>query len=191
MTGSTIAVLTILLAAAPPPAVPAPTASPRAASAPFDAAGFRNGAYRAPVPAPPSGVPRIDAAATARLVDRGGAILIDVMPAEGGRRMPDGSWRLARPHDSLPGAHWFPEAGRAPIDPAIERWFLAGVDRLARAHPRRPLIVYCLADCWMSWNAARRLARAGRRNLYWFAEGGDGWRDLGRPLVPARPEPAD
>lgn len=164
-------------------AIVAPAADP----AVFDAAGYRTAGYRAPVPTVPEGVRRIDAHGTARLVDRGGAILIDVMPAEGGHRAPDGRWRLAKGHESLPGAHWFPEAGRAPIDPAIERWFLGGVDRLARAHPRRVLIVYCLADCWMSWNAARRLARAGRRDVRWFAEGGDGWRDLGRALVPVVP----
>jgi len=28
-------------------------------------------------------------------------------------------------------------------------------------HPRRTLIVFCLADCWMSWNAAWRLSRIG------------------------------
>jgi len=28
-------------------------------------------------------------------------------------------------------------------------------------HPRRTLIVFCLADCWMSWNAAWRLSHAG------------------------------
>jgi hypothetical protein len=37
-------------------------------------------------------------------------VLIDVMPAEGGfaMRMACGIWR---PRPSLPGAHWFPEAG--------------------------------------------------------------------------------
>jgi len=28
-------------------------------------------------------------------------------------------------------------------------------------HPRRTLIVFCQVDCWMSWNAAWRLSRAG------------------------------
>jgi len=31
----------------------------------------------------------------------------------------------------------------------------------ALIHPRRTLIVFCLADCWMSWNAAWRLSHAG------------------------------
>ena len=156
----------------------------------FDAAtGYRVSDYRGVVPGPPPGVRRIDAAAVARLVDTGRATLIDVVPAEGGVRALDGTWRLAREERGIPGAAWFPEAGRGRPDPAIARWFASSVARLHAAHPRRTLIVFCLADCWMSWNAAWRLSRAGYRNVRWFAEGADGWRDLGRPLVPMTPFP--
>ena len=50
------------------------------------------------------------------------------------------------------------------------------------------LLVFCRADCWMRWNAARRLRAMGYRNVWWLAEGTDGWRDLGQPLVRAVPE---
>lgn len=155
----------------------------------FDpATGYRIVDYRGIVPGPPPGVRRIDAAEVARLVDRGRATLIDVVPAEGGVRGADGSWRLAREERGIPGAAWFPEAGRGRPDPAIARWFATSVARLHAAHPRRTLIVFCLADCWMSWNAAWRLSRAGHRGVRWFPEGADGWRDLGRPLLPMLPE---
>lgn len=154
----------------------------------FDAVtGYRVAEYRGVVPAPPPGVPRIAAAGVARLVDTRRATLIDVVPAEGGVRGSDGLWRLAREERGIAGAAWFPEAGRGRPDPAIERWFLRGVARLHARHPGRTLIVFCLADCWMSWNAALRLRRAGYRDVRWFAEGADGWRDLGRPLVPITP----
>ncbi len=156
----------------------------------FDpATGYRIASYRAVVSPPPPGVRPIDAAAVARLVDEGRATLIDVVPAEGGVRLPDGTWRLAREQRGIPGAAWFPEAGRGAIDQAIGRWFLSGVARLHARAPQRTLIVFCLADCWMSWNAALRLKRAGFRSVRWFAEGADGWRDLGRPLVPMAPFP--
>ena len=155
-----------------------------AAAAPdarFDArSGYRNADYRGVVPAPPPGVARIDAAAVAALVDAGRATLIDVVPAEGAVRTADGHWRLAREQRGIAGAAWFPEAGRGAIDPAVERWFLRGVARLHAAAPRATLIVFCLADC---------LRRAGYRRVRWFAEGVDGWRDLGRPLVPITPYP--
>jgi PQQ-dependent catabolism-associated CXXCW motif protein len=151
--------------------------------------GYRIAEYRGIIPEPPPGVRRIDAAAVARLVDAGRATLIDVVPAEGAVREVDGRWRLAREQRGIPGAAWFPEAGRGRIDPAIERWFLNGVARLRAAEPRRTLIVFCLADCWMSWNAAWRLKRAGYAQVRWFADGADGWRELGRPLVSMTPYP--
>lgn len=154
----------------------------------FDAAtGYRVAHYRGTISAAPPGVARITAAQVARLVDRDRAILIDVVPAEGGVRDAAGNWRLAREERGIPGAHWFPEAGRGAIDPAIERWFLLGVSSLARRHPHARVIVFCLADCWMSWNAALRLHRAGVAHVRWFAEGADGWRDLGRSLTAMTP----
>ena len=158
-----------------------------AQDAAFDpASGYRITAYRGVVPGPPPGITRITAPAVAALGDA--AILVDVVPAEGGVRDPlTGLWRLAKPATSIPGAHWFPEAGRGVLAPGIERWFLDGVRSLARRHPGRPIVVFCLADCWMSWNAALRLHRAGVRPIRWFAEGSDGWRDLGKSLAVATP----
>jgi rhodanese-related sulfurtransferase len=40
----------------------------------------------------------------------------------------------------------------------------------------------------MSWNAARRLRALGYTDVRWLAEGTDGWREAGLPLVEARPE---
>lgn len=169
-------------------AVPLSTGVAAAQDMRFDpTTGYRIAAYRGIVFGPPPGVRRIDAATVARLVDAGRATLIDVVPAEGGVRGADGVWRLAREERGIPGAAWFPEAGRGEPDPAIERWFLAGVRSLHARRPSRPLIVYCLADCWMSWNAALRLRRAGFRDVRWFGEGADGWRDLGRTLEPMKP----
>lgn len=160
-----------------------------AASPDFDpATGYRITHYRAVVPDAPEGVPRLSTTDTIALL-RSKAILVDVTPAEGGVRDPaTGKWRLATPHETIPGAHWFPEAGRGELADGIEPWFLVGVRRLAARHPGRPIIVFCLADCWMSWNASLRLHRAGVRNIRWFADGADGWREAGRKLVVARPD---
>jgi len=154
----------------------------------FDRDGYRAARYRAPVSAPPEGVPAVSTVEAARLFDRNGAIFIDVMPAEGGRRDPaTGRWQLAEERHSLPGAYWFPESGRAPLDPAIAVTFRSGIAALRRSQPGKPLLVFCRADCWMSWNAARRLSAWGFRDVRWFGEGTDGWSELGRPLVPLRP----
>jgi PQQ-dependent catabolism-associated CXXCW motif protein len=161
---------------------------PGAAGEPlFDTEGYRIAHYRSPVAGPPEGVGRIAPSAAAGLRPGRDAIFVDVAPAEGairnGRR-----WRRAGRHDSVPGAHWFPEAGRVPLSPAVGGWFERGVARLTRGRKDRMLILFCFADCWMSWNAAKRLRALGYANLWWLAEGIDGWRDLGRPLSAVQPE---
>lgn len=175
-----------LLMVAPLPAAAMP-ADPATGAPLFDpVTAYRIARYRGPVPAAPEGVTVLTPAALARLVDAGRALLIDVAPAEGGRRDGGGHWVLAAPHLSIPGAHWFPEAGRGAPDPAIAAGFEAGVAALVRGAPNRRLVVFCYADCWMSWNAALRLHRRGYR-VAWAAEGSDGWRALGRRLVPTEP----
>jgi PQQ-dependent catabolism-associated CXXCW motif protein len=163
--------------------------SPADDAASFDpATGYRIAHYRGVVPAAPEGVGRIGIDAVAKSA-RDGAILIDVTPAEGGMRdAAFGRWRLAAPHASIPGAHWFPEAGRGTLANGIEPWFLGGVQRLAGRHRGKPLVVFCLADCWMSWNAAMRLHRAGHPDVLWFAEGIDGWREAGKRLKNIGPQ---
>jgi PQQ-dependent catabolism-associated CXXCW motif protein len=167
-----------------------------ALAAPADAAsfdpatGYRIAAYRGVVPAPPPGVPRLDDRQAAEKHDRGKALFVDFTPATGAVHDTDtGVWRLAEPHDTIPGAHWFPEAGRGPPDPTIERWLANGLHRLTRGSRRHPIVAFCLADCWMSWNASWKIRRLGYTHVAWYANGIDGWKDLGRPLVPATPEP--
>jgi PQQ-dependent catabolism-associated CXXCW motif protein len=161
--------------------------SEAAASPPlFDPDGYRISHYRGPVPAAPEGVRRITAQEVAHLRDH--ALLIDVLPAEGGHRDDNGTWHLAMERPSIPGAHWFPETGRGALSPEIERWFRQGIARLTAGNRQRMIVTFCLADCWMSWNAARRLHGWGYRHVCWLAEGTDGWRELGLALVDASPE---
>lgn len=152
----------------------------------FGADGYRIDHYRGPVGEAPEGVARITPEAVAALGER--AVLIDVMPAPGGHRDTDGTWHLAEPRHGIARAHWFPEAGRGVLDPAIAAWFAQGVARLTHGDRGRMIVTFCLADCWMSWNAARRLRAMGYTNVWWLAEGTDGWREAGLPLVDAVPE---
>ncbi|MCP1469727.1 PQQ-dependent catabolism-associated CXXCW motif protein [Sphingobium sp. OAS761] len=154
----------------------------------FNAQGYRAAHYRGPTLRPPGGVTRIAPAAAAQLQPDRDALFIDVMPAEGGRRDSDGRWRLTAVRESIPGAHWFPESGRGEPDPEIVAGFSRGLARLTRGRRGKPLIVFCRADCWMSWNAAKRLRAMGYDTVWWLAEGTDGWRDLGLPLSVAIPE---
>lgn len=154
----------------------------------FDAEGYRIAHYRAPVHSAPPGVGRIAPQAAAQLRPGRDALFIDVLPAEGGHREADGRWRLAMPHKSIAGAHWFPEAGRGELAPGIGNWFMQGIARLTGGRRDRMLILFCRSDCWMGWNAAKRLRAQGYDNVWWLAEGVEGWTDLKRPLSTARPE---
>ena len=151
--------------------------------------GYRVSHYRGVVGSVPEGVARVDVA-QARALWRAGAIFIDVNPAPGAQRdAKNGRWALAELHSSIPRAHWFAESGRGAIQRDVERAFVVGVRRLAARHPNRPIIVFCQADCWMSWNAALRLHRAGLPDIRWFADGLDGWKDAGwgvKPVVQER-----
>lgn len=155
----------------------------------FDPAGFRRARYRAPVDRAPTPAATLPLARALALRPGRDALFLDVLPAEGARPDPaSGVWRGAPPHQTVPGARWFPEVGRAAPDPVLWAGFLAAVRRAQARHPRWPVVVFCRADCWMSWNAARRLALAGVPRVAWFAEGIDGWHDARRPLASATPE---
>jgi len=153
----------------------------------FDAAGYRAQRHRAPVDRDPLPANRLALAAAERLVPGRDALFIDVLPAMGGvRDARSGRWRLGEEHQTIPGARWHPEAGRAPPDPALWQALEDEVRRARRQRPGLPVVLFCRADCWMAWNAARRLAILGHGNVWWLAEGIDGWR-RDRPLVTAVP----
>ena len=156
----------------------------------FDAAtGFRIARYRAPVHEAPPGGQRISIDELDRLV-ASGAVLLDVMPAEGGGPEPStGAWRLIRHRENIPGSVWLADVGRGMLSAEMEIYFREGLARLTAGDTSRGVIVYCQSDCWMGWNAVKRASSLGYSNLYWYPEGTDGWRDHDRKAVPAVPVP--
>ena len=147
--------------------------------------GYRLTHYRGVVPAPPDGVPRVDGATVRALWRTHRAVFVDASPAAGVRDAATGRWTLYDAHRTIPGAHWFPDSGRGMLADEVARWLTQGVRRLQASRPGRPVVVFCYADCWMSWNVALRLHRAGIRDVRWFAEGLDGWHDMDLPTVEA------
>lgn len=151
----------------------------------FDADGYRAAYYRAPVDRLPEPARRIALERALKLRD---ALFIDVLPVESGHRDPaTGQWRLSQPHETVPGALWHPETGRSPVDPVLWRGLEEAVATARRGRPHLPVVLFCRTDCWMGWNAARRLAKGGVHRVYWLAEGIEGWHTAGRALVPVEP----
>lgn len=158
------------------------------AAALFDASGYRAARYRAPVDRAPAPALRIALADALKLRAGQDALFIDVLPTEGGSRDPlSGVWTLAQAHETIPGAVWHPETGRASPDVALWHGLHDAVALAREKAPGLPVVVFCRTDCWMGWNAARRLARDGFGNVYWLAEGIEGWHDSGQELAPASP----
>ncbi len=158
-------------------------------SANFDKeTGYRIEHYRAPVPDEAPGSTRVWVDDVERLVAEQSVILLDVMAATGlGPDAKTGRWRISKPREHIPGSVWLPDVGKGRLDRRLETYFRRNLRRLTNGDPSRAILIYCQADCWMSWNAVKRAAEFGYTNLYWFAEGTDGWKDWDGRLVPAKP----
>ena len=153
--------------------------------------GYRSDRYRAPIPDDaPAGVGILDAEGTAAIAPN--ALLIDAMGALQSRYDElDGTWLVFEPRQSLPGAIWLPEIGRGTISAELSRYLETNLIRLTDGNVEQPIVVFCTADCWMSWNAAARIASLGYKDVHWFPLGVDGWLDSGRTLEAIDPVPVD
>lgn len=150
--------------------------------------GYRMARYRAPVPrSVPGGQvvttadvrALLSATAQASAVLPPDTVLIDVYPPRGAIIDPlTDDWLLSDVRESLPGATWLPEVGRGYLDDIRARYFRDALHYLSAGRSDAPLLFFCTADCWQSWNAARRAALAGYTRVYWYPEGTDGWREI-------------
>ena len=152
--------------------------------------GYRMEDYRAPVPQDVPGGRAIDTAEAALLFDRQAAVWIDVLaaPRRPAGLSPDALWRPS-PRFGIPGSLWLPEVGRGDLPPGTATWFRISLERATQGDRDRTVVFYCLADCWMSWNAARRAAAWGWRQVLWYREGTDGWEAAGLPTEELHPAP--
>ena len=151
-------------------------------------AGYRMDDYNSSVPDAVPGARTLGAAALQALVAQGQAVLVDVLPAPRrppGRRV-DAPW-LPVPRRDIPGSLWLPEIGRGAIPPALDAWMERQLATATAGDRSRPLVFYCRADCWMSWNAAKRAAAHGWREVFWYPDGTEGWEAAGLPLAEATP----
>ena len=145
---------------------------------------YRMSDYRTPTPATLAGATVVDAVEVHALIkDNKQTVLIDVLPLE--RKPPDFPpdrlWRTP-PRYNLPSSVWLPNIGDGPISPSFEQYFVENLDNIISAKYNPPLVFYCLVDCWMSWNAAKRALELGYNNVYWFPGGTDEWEAMGYEL---------
>jgi PQQ-dependent catabolism-associated CXXCW motif protein len=71
----------------------------------------------------------------------------------------------------------------------MEAWLRTSLERITGGDRAKLLVIYCLRDCWMSWNAAKRAMALGYANVAWYPDGNDGWVAEELPLEEGRPYP--
>jgi PQQ-dependent catabolism-associated CXXCW motif protein len=119
----------------------------------------------------------------------GTAIFIDVLPRPPKPDLPEGTIWRDPPHADIPGSVWLADVGYGGLSETMERWYRDSLSRLTAGDAARPLVIYCLAECWMSWNAARRAVAWGYSRVSWYPGGVDEWEAAGLPLEARTPEP--
>lgn len=152
--------------------------------------GYRMEEFRSPVPATLKGATVVDTEGAHALWEKGATLFIDVLPqAPKPAGLPEGTvWRDKKRFD-IPGSYWLPNVGYGRLNPKMSDWFKGRLAELTGGDKAKPILFYCLDDCWMSWNAAKRaIEEYGYTDVSWYPEGTDGWAFQDYPLKETKPE---
>lgn len=172
--------------AAEEPTVAAPAGGSPSVEEPAD---YREDGYREPVPATLAGATVVSTDAAFALWQKREAVFIDVLPrAPKPANLPEGTIWNEKPRISIEGAIWLPNTGYGKLADVTLAYFHAGLEKATRGDKGKPVLFFCLPDCWMSWNAARRALELGYTHVYWYPEGSEGWEFDGYPVAPLQPE---
>lgn len=150
---------------------------------------YRTENYRAPVPTTLKGAHVIDTDQAELLLKDPKVVFIDVYPqAPKPPSLPKSTvWRTPK-HETIKGAYWLANVGYGVLNPKFESYFRDQLKRLTGGDKQKPLVFFCLRDCWMSWNAAKRALEWGHEHVLWFPDGTDGWREWNLPTEMKTPE---
>jgi PQQ-dependent catabolism-associated CXXCW motif protein len=161
--------------------------SAAADATPPEPADYRMDDYRSPTPATLQGARVIDTKAAEAMWRGKSAVFLDTMPrVEKPSGLPPGTIWRDKPRDNIPGSAWLGNVGYGALSVEMDRYFHRSLETLA-GDRSKPLVFYCRADCWMSWNAAKRALAWGYRDVVWYPEGSDGWVSAGLPTEAATP----
>ena len=159
---------------------------------PREPPGYRMSEFRAPVPCTLAGASVVSTEEMRRLIAEQPPVLIDVLPSP---RRPEGLsedaiWQPPA-RSNIPGSVWLPNTGFGVLPLEEEAYLRANLERVTEGDPSRHVVFYCLADCWMSWNAARRALEWGYTSVVWYPLGSDGWEAANLPLAESSPVPRE
>lgn len=152
----------------------------------FNAEGYRVEHYRSPTPEQLDGVQTLDTAGLKQLLsNKPDTVLIDVLR----RSWVHGQFINEEAHRNIPHSLWLANTGEGELTAQWQHYFRHYLEQATRGNKTHPLVVYCKADCWLSWNASRRAHAWGYQQVYWYREGIDGWQNAELPTELATPEP--
>lgn len=158
--------------------------------APPEPADYRLKDYRAPTPSGLTGATTVSSEEAMALWKSRSALFIDVLPrpVRPDKLPADTIWHPPERRD-IPGSVWLPNTGYGVLSAAMKDYFAENLARLTKENREQPILIYCLENCWMSWNAAKRALTLGYRKVYWYPAGTDGWERIGGRLKSAEPVP--
>jgi PQQ-dependent catabolism-associated CXXCW motif protein len=157
---------------------------------PLEPDGYRNENYRTPVPTTLAGARVLTTGEAEAIWREKTGVFIDVLPRPSKPpNLPAGTVWRDKPRLNIPGSIWLPDTGYGKLAEAVEDYLRQGLARASGGNTVALLVVYCQADCWMSWNAAKRVLSYGYSNVAWYPEGTDGWERANLPLAESQPEP--
>jgi PQQ-dependent catabolism-associated CXXCW motif protein len=148
---------------------------------------YRMEPYAAPVPATLKGAHVVTTKEAEALWRSGDSIFIDVLPRPPKPDLPAGTIWREPPHSDIPGSVWLADVGYGGLTPEMETWYHNSLAELTGGDPSRSLVIYCRANCWMSWNAARRAVSWGYTNVTWYPGGVEDWEAAKLPLEDKKP----
>lgn len=165
------------------------TALPSFALAEEEPADYRMDHYRGPVPTTLAGGTVVGPEEAYELWMAGETAFVDVLPqAPKPANLPPGTIWRDKPRNSIPGAIWLPNVGYGALADVTHDYFKRGLDKVTGGDKDHAVLLFCLEECWMSWNAAKRALEYGYSAVYWLPEGTDGWSLWDYPLEQITPE---
>ena len=152
--------------------------------------GYRTENYRAPVPATLSGARVLTTAEVEAIWRAKSGVFIDVLPRPPKpANLPEGTVWRDKPRFNIPGSIWLPDTGYGKLAAATGDYLRRGIERATGGNNAALLVLYCEENCWMSWNAAKRVLSYGYPNMAWYPEGTEGWARAGLRVEQSQPEP--
>ncbi len=112
-------------------------------------------------------------------------VLVDVQPT----LFRSGRFIWDEPHRAIAGSYWLPNVGHGDLLPEWLNYLSDFMRTQTAVDPEVRIVFYCTANCWMSWNAVKRVSEMGYSHIAWFKDGIEAWEAAGLPMEAVAPVP--